>query len=323
MLLLRFIFWCFGIFSLFYISTGIVTAGNSADTERNTNSEYIDPLTGMEFVLINGGCFEMGDTTGHGEIDEMPVHDVCVNDFFMGKYEVTNEQFMKFILETGYKTSAERFGQGYGISKEGLADRGLKDGIDWKHPLWPSDSIMKKMAHPVVQISHEDATIFSRWLSRKTGMKCRLPTEAEWEYAARNCTKEYEYSWGSNKPADNIADESMKKFRKYKYWKIWDGYNDGYVYTSPVGKFNPTELGLFDISGNVSEWCSDWYDSYYYERKMKDNPQGAPDGVERSLRGGSWNFKPVYLRSANRMAIFPNNWSYYIGFRLVMEPEEL
>ena len=271
---LRFIFWCFSISSLFFISIGI--AGNNVDTERNGNAkpEYIDPFTGMEFVLINGGCFKMGDTTGQGEIDEMPVHDVCVDGFLMGKYEVTNEQFRKFILETGYKTSAERFGQGYGISKEGLEDRGLKDGIDWKHPLWPSDSIMKKMDHPVVQISHVDAIVYARWLSRKTGMKCRLPTEAEWEYAARSSTMEYEYSWGSDKPADNIADESMRKYRKYKYWKIWDGYNDGYVYTSPVGKFNPTELGLFDISGNVSEWCSDWYDSYYYERKMKENPQG-------------------------------------------------
>jgi len=315
MLQLRFTFWSFAVFSLFYINVGIVSAGAE-------KSKHTDSVTGMEFVLIKGGCFKMGDTTGHGEIDEMPVHDVCVSDFFMGKYEVTNEQFRNFILQTGYKTSAERFGKGYGISNEGMEDRGLKDGINWKHPLWPSDSITNKMDHPVLQISHDDATIFARWLSMKTGLNYRLPTEAEWEYAARNSAKEYEYSWGSDKPADNIADESMRKHRKYKYWKVWDGYNDGYVYTSPVGKFKPTKLGLFDISGNASEWCSDWYDSYFYESKIKDNPQGAPEGVERSLRGGSWNFKPPYLRCANRMAIFPNNWSYYIGFRLVMEPDE-
>ncbi len=278
---------------------------------------YVDPAIGMEFVYVQGGCFQMGDTFGDGGIEELPVHETCLDDFYIGKYEVTIEQFRKFVLQTGYKTVAEIIGQGYGISAEGLDDRALHDGLNWKHPLWPSDSIAKKMDHPVTQISWDDAVRFLRWMNKKTGENFRLPTEAEWEFAARNRGEKVKYSWGNGKPSANIADDSLMKCRKYKYWHLWEGYKDGYIYTAPVGKFKPNKLGIYDITGNVSEWCHDWYDEEYYKVCRKNNPIGPEFGFGRSVRGGSWNFKPYFLRCSSRVSVLHNNWTYYLGFRVV------
>ena len=307
-------------FALLIIICICFTKTISIFAENQAGEKYIDPVTDMEFVYINGKCFKMGDTFGDGDIDEMPVHDVCVNDFFMGKYEVTNMQFRKFIVETGYKTDAERFGKGYAISSKGADDRRLHNGVNWKHPLWPSDKITEKMDHPVVQVSWYDVHKFISWLNKKTNKRFRLPTEAEWEFSARSGGKNIEYSWGNGNPSGNIADKTVKKFRKYINWQVWEEYNDRYVYTSPVGKFKPNELGIYDLAGNVSEWCYDIYGGSYYQKSAKNNPKGMQKGVERVLRGGSWNFKPHFLRCSNRMPIFPNTWSYYIGFRLVMDP---
>ena len=313
---------CFTVFVLsLFISNTIYAASNNKVTNGRLEPEYTDPVTGMEFVLVQGGSYEMGDTFGDGEIDELPVHEVIIDDFYIGKYEVTNSQFRRFVLETGYKTSAENVGKGYAVSKEGADDRGLKSGVNWMHPLWPYDNIAKKLDHPVLQVSWFDAVQFIRWLNRKSGKKFRLPTEAQWEYAARDRGKQNKYTWSNGKPDDNISDESVKKFREYKYWEIWDGYNDGYVYTSPVGKFKPNGLGIYDMAGNVSEWCHDLYDGEYYKKNnSKDNPEGPQIGNAHVVRGGSWNYKPFYLRNANRIFVLPDNWSYYLGFRLVMEP---
>lgn len=307
-------FFIFMTFCLYLISVASVFADNKPA------AEYLEPVTDMQFVFVKGGCYEMGDIFGDGDIDELPVHEVCVDDFYMGKYEVTNIQFRKFILATGYKTNAENHGKGYGISSEGAEDRRLQKGICWKHPLWPSDKIVDKMDHPVVQVSWFDAQNFIRWLNRKTGKEFKLPTEEEWEYAARSGGKKQEYSWGDGEPSGNIADKSIKQFRKYKYWKIWEGYNDGYVYTSPVGKFRANDLGLYDMAGNVSEWCNDVYKENYLNIKRRDNHRGGQRNVERVIRGGSWNYKPHFLRCANRIPLFPNTWCYYLGFRLVMIP---
>ncbi|MGR3179991.1 MAG: formylglycine-generating enzyme family protein [Candidatus Anammoxibacter sp.] len=296
----------------------VYTITGFADNRKNT--QYVEPGTGIEFVYVQGGCYKMGDIFGDGDIDELPVHEVCVDDFYLGKYEVTNAQFRQFIMESGYKTIAEGYGKGYAISKEGADDRKLQKGVNWEHPLWPSDNIAKKENHPVVQVCWRDTEIFIKWLNRKSVNKFRLPTEAEWEYAARSRGKKYEYSWGNGKPTGNIADESVKEFRKYKNWRIWDGYKDGYVYTSPAGKFKANDIGICDMAGNVAEWCSDFYNTDYYKISSKNNPKGDEHGPERSVRGGSWNFKPHFLRSANRINIFPNTWTYYLGFRVAMTP---
>jgi len=310
-------------FIFFIILTGFLCFQSFVSVfadDKEVKPEYVEPFTGMEFVFVKGGCYQMGDVFGDGEVDELPVHEVCIDDLYFGKYEVTNAQFRNFIFETGFKTSAEQMGKGYAISNKYADDRGLKKDVSWKHPLWPSDRVINKMDHPVLQVSITDALQFIKWLNRKNGLHFRLPTEAEWEYAARSGGKKYKYSWGNGKPDDNIGDESVHKVKKYKIWQIWDGYKDDYVYTSPVGSFEPNELGIYDMSGNVSEWCHDAYDSYYYNKSAKDNPAGPETAIERVVRGGSWNYKPYYLRCANRMAIFPNNWCFYIGIRLVMIP---
>ena len=285
-----------------------------------------EPVTGMEFVFVKAGEYEMGcgDWAGDCEDDEKPAHRVKVDDFYMGKYEVTNAQFSQFIDETDYKTTGEVEGKGSGISKEGASDWGYKKRIEWKHPLWPSDDIGRKMGHPVVQVSWDDAKAFVDWLSGKTGKKYRLPTEAEWEYAARGGGAKVKYAWGDGEPfingrkAANIADESVK--REYPGWEIWGGYDDGYVYTSPVGSFAPNRVGLYDMGGNVWEWCSDWYGWNYYKNSIYDNPQGPGSGAPRVVRGGSWNGVPRYVRAGNRFYYLPEGRLSDIGFRLSRTP---
>ncbi len=263
-----------------------------------------DEVTGVEFVLIEGGCFDMGDTFGDGYDDETPVHEVCVNDFYIAKYEVTVGEFNKFVSETGYTTDAEK--EGWGCSVNDDATKLInKKGADWRNPGFNQDS-----KHPVVQVSWNDAMAYIEWLNRKTGKRYRLPTEAEWEYAARNGGKRQKYSWGN----DDRAKASLNK-RHYQKFQIWDG-DDRYIYTSPVGSFEVSELGLYDMTGNVSEWCLDWYGEEYYAKKVKRNPQGPSVGDSRVLRGGSCHCKPRFARTSLRLTRAPSYRYYYLGFRL-------
>ncbi|MBI5639485.1 MAG: formylglycine-generating enzyme family protein [Nitrospirae bacterium] len=273
-----------------------------------------EPPKGM--VFIRGGCFEMGDTFTQVDSDEKPVHRVCVDDFFMGKYEVTNADFDAFVKDSGYVTAAEKSGSGWGVSRKGSGDWGLMKGISWRHPLWPADEISDKMDHPVVQITWDDAQAYVEWLRGKSGKKYRLPTEAEWEYAARSGGKKYKYSWGEGEPSGNIADESAKK--KFPAWTIWEGYDDGYVHTAPVGRSRPNESGLYDITGNVWEWTQDWYGDDYYRYSPKNNPKGPESGHLRVLRGGCWISGPEDLHVATRLAEEPDKKEDIIGFRIAL-----
>jgi formylglycine-generating enzyme required for sulfatase activity len=170
--------------------------------------------------------------------------------------------------------------------------------------------------HPVVCISWNDAQAFKEWLSRSSGKSYRLPTEAEWEYAARSGGKSYKYSWGNGAPSGNIADKSLK--RRFSDLAIWDGYDDGYVYTAPVGRFQANNLGLYDMTGNVWEWCQDWYGEKYYSESPKDNPQGPNSGTYRVLRGGSWCYFPRLVRAAYRFWGGPGSRDFTSGFRLAV-----
>ncbi|MBI3755375.1 MAG: formylglycine-generating enzyme family protein, partial [Deltaproteobacteria bacterium] len=216
-------------------------------------------------VLVKGGCFQMGDTFGDGESDAKPVHEVCVDDLYMGKYEVTQ--------------------------------------IQWKAIMGDNPSQFKDCGDncPVENVSWSDIQEYLTKLNNKTGKKYRLPTEAEWEYAARSGGKNEKYS-GGNAP-DSVA---------------WYGSNSGSK-THPVGQKQPNRLGIYDMTGNVWEWVQDRYDGNYYKNSPKNNPKGSDSESYRVLRGGSWGSLPRGLRAAVRIRNGPDNRiDEDGGFRLVV-----
>jgi formylglycine-generating enzyme required for sulfatase activity len=252
----------------------------------------------------------MGDTFGDGDSDERPVHEVCVGDFYLGKYEVTVGQFRQFVSATGYRTEAEREGWAYALTDRGWAK--VKDR-NWKNP-----GFSQTDQHPVVCVSWNDAQAFLDWLKQKMGKSFRLPTEAEWEYAARSGGKNCKYSWGNGSPSDNIGDESIKRAYPKLVQKYWEGYDDTFVFTAPVGSFSPNELGLYDMGGNVAEWCQDWYAKDYYTSSPKNNPAGPDSGEYRPVRGGSWGSGPRLVRAALRDWAGPSDRVVYVGFRVAL-----
>ncbi len=251
----------------------------------NAETPITDQVTGMELVFIKGGCYDMGDSAGDGDSNERPVHEVCVNDFYMGKYDVTNEQFRKFRPDHNSG------------SFEGLSLNGNKQ--------------------PAVFVSWYDAVDFAKWLSEKTGQTYRLPTEAEWEYAARGGTKT-KYFWGNN-PDDackyaNVADLTAKK-----RWNKWTAFycDDKFLVSSPVGSFQPNGYGLYDMLGNVWQWCEDVYNSSAYTRLPKNNPVYEGSGEYHVERGGGWSNGPLGVRVSHRVSLTPEFGHHALGFRLV------
>jgi len=265
-----------------------------------------------EMVFIKGGAFQMG--SNEGEDEEKPVHTVTVSDFWLGKYEVTVAEFENFISATGYQTDADKNGGSYfwiGSKWE------KKAGVNWRCDAQGNVRKSSELNHPVIHVSWKDAVAYCKWLSRKTGQIYRLPTEAEWEYAARSGSKNYKYALGNFGPegskGGNIADESLK--RALGWSSIWDGYDDGYVYTAPVGSFEPNELGVYDMTGNVWEWCRDWYGAKYYRNSPQVDPKGSASGTVRVLRGGSWSSEPVVVRCSFRNGHDPDDRYGNSGFR--------
>jgi formylglycine-generating enzyme required for sulfatase activity len=273
---------------------------------------FTDPATAMEFLPVAGGCFQMGDTFGDGDKDEKPVHEVCVNDFSMAKYDVTVGDFRRFVTASGYTTEAEK--------KDGCA---VWNGSKWEYGAsnnWRNPGFDQDERHPVVCVSWNDAQAYVQWQAKESGKAYRLPTEAEWEYAARSGGKKYKYSWGNDAPSGNIADESAK--RQFPTWVVWNGYDDGYVYTSPVGTYKPNELGLYDMTGNAWQWLNDWYGEKYYDESSRNNPKGPATGERKVLRGGSWFGVPRFVRASVRFRSDPANRFTNLGFRLVFPAED-
>jgi formylglycine-generating enzyme required for sulfatase activity len=246
-----------------------------------------DDSFGPEMVWIPAGSFRMGDIQGGGWDNEKPVHRVSVDKFAMGKFEVTVGEFRKFVNSTSYKTDAEKQGSCYSY-------RGSSSGKNWQNLYFSQND-----NHPVACVSWNDATAYTKWLSQQTGKQYRLPTEAEWEYAARAGT-ETKYWWG-NDVGKNRAN----------CWKDYCG--DSFEYTSPVGSFDANQFGLYDTVGNLWEWtCSEY--TYKYNNKEKQCVTNASRFV---LRGGSWDDGPRVVRSAGRGWIEPTYRNENCGFRLV------
>jgi len=219
--------------------------------------------TGMEFVSVPSGCFQMGDNFGDGKSDENPVHEVCVDNFQIGKYEVTQGQWQKIM---GANPSASKKGDDY----------------------------------PVENVSWNEVQEFIAKLNRLTSQNYWLPTEAEWEYAARSGGERERYS-GSDS-IDAVA---------------WYGSNSGNA-THPVGTKAANGFGLYDMSGNVWEWCQDWYGGSYYGSSPRNSPTGPTSGSLRVFRGGGWSYSPVNLRVAGRFRASPGYRGGSLGFRLVL-----
>lgn len=267
----------------------------------------------MKLVLIPAGKFVMGSPKEEfgRTIYEGPQREVTISKaFHMGAYEVTRGQFAQFASDSGYKTDAEKDDASL-----------IWDGNKWatvKGASWKKPGFEQTDDHPAVCISHNDAVEFCKWLARKTGKVVSLPTEAQWEYAARAGTKTAN-PWGNDpdggKGWANCVDQAARKtFAKGDFFS-WD---DGYTFTSPVGKFKANAFGLYDMIGNVWEWCGDWYDRDYYSADANTaDPQGPASGTDRALRGACWAFKGG--RSALRFRANPDHRDSCYGFRIVVE----
>jgi formylglycine-generating enzyme len=290
-----------------------------------------------EMVWIPGGKFTMG--ANDGQTDEKPLHDVRVDGFWMDKTEVTNEQFAKFVEETHYVTVAERQPdpkQFPGVPPEQLKPGSITftppshvetlddhmqwwsytPGASWRHPEGPQSNIGGREKHPVVHVCWDDAMAYAKWAGK------RLPTEAEWEYAARGGLDHNAFVWGREKLPGGR-------------WmaNIWQGTfpnenagEDGFKGTAPVASFPPNGYGLYDMAGNVWEWCADWYLPDYYAKSPRKNPPGPdtsfdpnePGVMKRVTRGGSFMCSDMYCkgyRPSARMKTSPDTGLANTGFR--------
>ncbi|GAA4418957.1 hypothetical protein GCM10023187_52890 [Nibrella viscosa] len=284
------------------------------DKGKNDTRTADQPF-GPAMVYVRGGSFPMGSE--EGETDEKPVHQVTVSAFLMGKYEVTVAEFEQFIEATRYQTDAEKEGHSYTWNGK---DWKKMVGVNWRCDAEGNVRPRSDQNHPVLHVSWNDAVAYCEWLSRRTGKRYRLPTEAEWEYAAGNGSAHTKFSWGDMEPSgliqSNIADRSAKGLLSWANENI----NDGYRYTAPVGSYAPNRFGLYDMTGNVHEWCQDLYsDTYYsnYSSASGNNPTGPVSGSCRVLRGGCWNSIPQHCRSTDRGCENPAIRHDRVGFRVV------
>lgn len=262
-------------------------AGHDEQKQSQTSYHYqLEP----EMILIPNGSFLMGGSEGL----DTPAHAVSLGDYLIGRFEVTNAQYKVFCDEAGYPYPDAEW------SPDGV--RTMSDLKD-------------KPKYPAVGINWEDAVAYCDWLKQKTGKPYRLPTEAEWEKAARGGLEQNiypwgneEFDWGGTYRANCGSDSDNDRIRK----------KDGYLYTSPVGSFPPNGYGLYDMAGNAWEWCADHYDKPYEAGYPETNQQVSEGGEKRSLRGGSWFGGPSRMKCAARLWNYPLIRYASTGFRVAM-----
>ncbi|MBI3850952.1 MAG: formylglycine-generating enzyme family protein [Verrucomicrobia bacterium] len=290
-------------------------------------------------VWIPGGTFWMG--SDEGQTDERPLHEVTVNGFWMDKTEVTNEQFEKFVRATGYVTVAERKPDPKdfpGVPSENLVPGSIVftpppgevaldnhfawwsyvPGANWRHPEGPDSTIQGREKFPVVHVSWDDAMAYAKWAGN------RLPTEAEWEFAARGGLARQPYVWGKEQVPGGKWQANIWQGRFPNENTLADGFKGA----APVASFPPNGYGLYDVAGNVWEWCADWYLPDYYAHSPKENPPGPdtsfdpnePGVMKRVQRGGSYLCSDLYCigyRPSARMKSTPDTGLSHTGFRCV------
>lgn len=291
-------------------------AAGSPDVERNA--------IGMAFVRVPAGSYVIGSPEREAgrRPNEGPRREVTVSrPFLMGVFEVTNAEFARFIEATGHRTEAELDpGGGFGFDFA-TGDVARSAAFNWRTPGFPGFDPGPE--HPVVMVSWRDAKAFCAWLSVIDGRRHRLPTEAEWEYAARGGTTS---AWWTGPDADdlrhgaNIADRSLA-VAVPAFAARTEAWSDGYPFLAPVGSFAPNPFGLYDMHGNAWEWCEDLHLDDAYARFDPIDPRTTGDGPFRVIRGGGWLDPARRNRSAQRIYFDPTFRACLLsGFRVVMEP---
>jgi formylglycine-generating enzyme len=313
--------------------SGIFNRASNTDTKKQqqitapeqtpNKSERAQPLSqsiGIRCSFIPAGEFWMGGNPGsytQQVYGEHPRHRVSISSaFWMSQTEITVGQFRKFVEETNYRTEAEQSGLGCNCLNTSTGEIGRQADRIWTSPGFPQTE-----QHPVVAVSWGDARNFCQWLSNKEGRACRLPSEAEWEYACRAGTDSVFHAGNeisSIRRVANVGDLSLKKeFQKANHVAGW---NDQSPFTQPVGQLEPNQFGLYDMHGNVGEWCQDWFSREYYSRSPSIDPQGPIEPTQwRVVRGGSWFNSPINCRASGRHDGISTAASTTNGFRIVVE----
>ena len=305
-------------------------AASRDPSERNVRDIMVEKkavsISSDNMIKLPGAKFLMGtnDEEGFPADGEGPIREINLDSFYIDETTVTNFKFAEFIKDTGYKTEAEQYGWSfvfYGLLSEEDQKANYQvaaatpwwtavPGAQWNHPEGKESNINERMDHPVVHVSWNDAQVYCKWSGK------RLPTEAEWEYAARGGLVQKKFPWG-----DELIPGGEHRCN------IWQGnfpdfnsLEDGFMGTAPAKSFKPNEFGLYNVSGNVWEWCNDWFSKDFHKTGTRNNPHGPSNGKSKVMRGGSFlchhsycNRYRVAARSSNTIDSSASN----IGFRCV------
>lgn len=307
--------------------SSVITETVRGETAENaSHGDRIIPSA--DRIRLPGGKFLMGthDSEGFPADGEGPVREVELSPFYMDVHAVTNAQFAEFVQDTGYKSEAEQFGWSFVFHlfvPEKVAREQARpvpgtpwwlavEHAFWKQPEGAGSTVEDRLDHPVTHVSWQDAAAYCRWANK------RLPTEAEWEYAARGGLVQKRYPWGDILKPDG---EHMCNIWQGKF-PIKNNASDGYAGTAPARSFPPNGYGLYNMVGNVWEWCSDWFGVSANREGGLRNPQGPVRGTRRVMRGGSYLCHKSYCnryRVAARSSNEPDSSTGNIGFRCVAD----
>ena len=270
----------------------------------------------------------MGNDAAYGfsSDGERPAHPVALTAFRMDETAVTNEAFNAFVNATGYRTEAERFGWSFvfeghlSVAQRNAVSQRVAgsewwcrvEGASWRHPEGPGSSIRKRWSHPVVHVSWNDAASYADWAGK------RLPTEAEWEYAARGGLEKMPFPWGAE-----LEPEGRHRMNVWQgVFPVRNTAADGHVGTAPAKSYRANGYGLYNMTGNVWEWCWDWFDPAYYQGSPESDPTGPGQGERRVMRGGSYLCHASYCnryRTDARSSNTPDSSTSNLGFRCVKD----
>lgn len=306
------------------------SSGRESRGETSPSLEVAKEFSTEGMVLLEGGAFLMGAEGPETWMadGEGPVREVSVSPFWIDRTTVTNDRFAAFVDATGYETEAERFGWSFVfhdripkahrkrvelVAIDGTSWWARLEGADWRKPGGPGTNLKKLGDHPVVHVSWNDASEYAAWAGK------RLPTEAEWEFAARGGLEQKLYPWG-----DELLPEGKHRCN------IWQGRfphentaEDGYAGTAPAKRFPANGFGLHQMVGNVWEWCADWFSPTWHRTGPREDPRGPDSGSARVIRGGSYLCHDSYCnryRCSARTSNTPDSSTGHTGFRLAASP---